>query len=63
LVGVEQISAYEWLQKNKNKNPGAFKFASNKWENYFEPNGKWKFKAMVFEAEARKARLKGITGF
>jgi len=31
--------------------------------NNFEPNGKWKFKAVVFEAEARKARLKGITGF
>lgn len=31
--------------------------------NNFEPNGKWKFKAMVFEAEAKKARLKGITSF
>ena len=31
--------------------------------NNFEPNGKWKFKAMIFEAEARKARLKGITSF
>ena len=31
--------------------------------NNFEPNGKWKFKAVVFEAEAKKARLKGITSF
>jgi len=31
----EQVSAYEWLQKNKNINPGAFKIASNKWGTNF----------------------------
>jgi len=33
LVRVEQVSAYEWLQKNKKT--GASEFASNKRENNF----------------------------
>jgi uncharacterized membrane protein len=31
--------------------------------NNIEPNGKWKFKAIIIEDEARKAKLIGITGF
>ena len=29
----EQVSAYDWLERNKDKNPEAFKRASNKWGN------------------------------
>jgi len=29
----KQVAAYEWLQKNKNRNPEAFNRASNKWGN------------------------------
>jgi hypothetical protein len=31
--------------------------------NNLEPNGKWKFKAVIMEAEAKKARFKAITSF
>lgn len=31
----EQVNAYKWLQKNKDKNPKAFNYAISKWsDNY-----------------------------
>ena len=31
-----QVEAYEWLKKNKNKNPEEFIRASSKWGNNYE---------------------------
>ena len=31
--------------------------------NHLEPNGKWRFKAVVLEGSAATAKLKGVTAF
>jgi len=32
----KQVEAYEWLQKNKYRNPEAYEFASSQWGNDYE---------------------------